>query len=703
MRRPPTLLAIAACLTAAPVAAQRGGVPADTFADAGARALVLDAHAFRDAAAAGLRSYETRVTERVHIGIAITRRMPGRGRTLYHREQVAIARWQSDGDDTVLWLGRRTGSPTMGRDWGTDPPFGMDFDIVDELDLEDIGVDILFDPLGDRLDVFDADFIQPVSSAGLARYRFASGDTMQIRLPAPDRTITLVEVVVRPREEAWETVEGSLWFDRETGVLVRAAYRPSGVWDQEVREPGDLDDVPGFLKPAIGTVHSIVIEYGLYDQRWWLPRRIFAEGTFDWGNGLVRMPLTIEWSMTGHVVNEAASATLTDPALVGLGRRIRGDDRRRDRIAYLARPGIDLATSPDLPPPLADGEPIAFTREELRPLVDRMERITGPEPAPPPVPLDRMLLTSLRYDRVRGLNAAWSAPFVAGPIRITPHLRAATAIPDVEATLTARFGALSASVYRRVDDASDWNHADGLGNSLGTLLLGWDGGDYFRAAGGALDIGGARPTVRAAVSIFAEAQRPIGRQTSISLARIRKDSLRANIDADRLEAFGLRASLGGQLGSDTERGILDWTLDGEAATGDFDWARGHASLTLTGPLARRFTGALQARGGLAAKGSPIQRQFLLGGVGTLRGVRENAIAGRAFWLVRAELGRGLPGLRANAFVDLGWAGNPADPGPATGGAGLGASFLDGLFRVDLARGFADAAAWRLYLYLDALL
>ncbi len=259
--------------------------PADAFADAGARDLVLRALALRDSAAAGLASYEATATERMQVGMEVTRRLPLRSRTLYHREQVARVYWQQDGDHRVRWLGRREGTPTMGDDWSDRAPFGLDFELAEELDLEDMGIDVLFDPLGDRMDVFDAEFVQPVSARGLGMYRFALGDTMQIRLPAPARPITLIEVFVRPRVADWEAVEGSLWFDRATGILARAAYRPSGVWDMDVREPGDLDDVPGFLEPAIGTVTSIVIEYGLYEQRWWLPSRVVGEGVFDWGAG----------------------------------------------------------------------------------------------------------------------------------------------------------------------------------------------------------------------------------------------------------------------------------------------------------------------------------------------------------------------------------------------------------------------------------
>jgi hypothetical protein len=62
-------------------------------------------------------------------------------------------------------------------------------------------------------------------------------------------------------------------------------------------------------------------------------------------------------------------------------------------------------------------------------------------------------------------------------------------------------------------------------------------------------------------------------------------------------------------------------------------------------------------------------------------------------------------MRAILFLDFGWAGERADLTATrpTGGAGLGASFMDGLFRIDLARGVVRSNAWRIYFHLDALL
>ena len=76
----------------------------------------------------------------------------------------------------------------------------------------------------------------------------------------------------------------------------------------------------------------------------------------------------------------------------------------------------------------------------------------------------------------------------------------------------------------------------------------------------------------------------------------------------------------------------------------------------------------------------------------------------AFWLVRGEIGDRNTGARTVLFGDIGWAGQRADwnrPGRPLSGVGIGQSFLDGLIRIDLARGLWPAKQWRLDLHLDA--
>jgi hypothetical protein len=67
--------------------------------------------------------------------------------------------------------------------------------------------------------------------------------------------------------------------------------------------------------------------------------------------------------------------------------------------------------------------------------------------------------------------------------------------------------------------------------------------------------------------------------------------------------------------------------------------------------------------------------------------------------------RAWPIMRPVIFGDVGWAGDRtrmfAHPGQVMSGAGIGASILDGLMRVDVSRGIRPREMWRLDLYLEA--
>ena len=102
---------------------------------------------------------------------------------------------------------------------------------------------------------------------------------------------------------------------------------------------------------------------------------------------------------------------------------------------------------------------------------------------------------------------------------------------------------------------------------------------------------------------------------------------------------------------------------------------------------------------------PPQRRWYLGGNQTVRGQSpDTAQSGNAFWLVRGELGRDVRALRLSAFGDLGWAGDRSrlgDVGRPLSGVGLGASLLDGIVRLDVARGLYPRRQYRVDLSLGA--
>jgi len=99
-----------------------------------------------------------------------------------------------------------------------------------------------------------------------------------------------------------------------------------------------------------------------------------------------------------------------------------------------------------------------------------------------------------------------------------------------------------------------------------------------------------------------------------------------------------------------------------------------------------------------------QRGFYLGGAHTVRGQRFGAAGGDAYWLGRGELGTALPLVRPVVFADIGWAGDRThlgDVGRPLSGAGIGGSFVDGLLRLDVAKGIYPEKKVRVSVYMEA--
>jgi hemolysin activation/secretion protein len=115
-------------------------------------------------------------------------------------------------------------------------------------------------------------------------------------------------------------------------------------------------------------------------------------------------------------------------------------------------------------------------------------------------------------------------------------------------------------------------------------------------------------------------------------------------------------------------------------------------------------GAITLGGGTSGGHLPTQKQFFIGGVQTVRGQRAGAAIGDTFWMSSLELGTRSVGFRKIVFADLGWAGSRHDfahPGRPLSGAGVGASFMDGLIRIDVAKGIYPDKSVRANLYVEA--
>jgi hemolysin activation/secretion protein len=143
----------------------------------------------------------------------------------------------------------------------------------------------------------------------------------------------------------------------------------------------------------------------------------------------------------------------------------------------------------------------------------------------------------------------------------------------------------------------------------------------------------------------------------------------------------------------------------EGSAGSFDFARASVTARASAVVSSRFAAALEGSAGTSAGAVPAQGRFFLGGPATLRGYTGAAAVGTAFWRARAELANSLPAVRLALFADAGWAGDRA----AFGGrrpliaVGTGVSLMDGLLRVDLAKGLRAPGGWRLDFSVDGVL
>ena len=143
----------------------------------------------------------------------------------------------------------------------------------------------------------------------------------------------------------------------------------------------------------------------------------------------------------------------------------------------------------------------------------------------------------------------------------------------------------------------------------------------------------------------------------------------------------------------------------DAGAGTFGYLRAGLTLRTEGPLPGPLVGALEVAAGSSAGTVPPQSRWLLGGAHTLRGYAGAVASGDAFWRARAELANALPAARVALFTDLGRAGDREHLSirrPLIA-AGVGASFFDGLIRIDLARALRGPVGWRLDFYADGVL
>jgi hypothetical protein len=778
---------------------------ASAFKDAGAKSLLLRARVARLKQDSALLSYDATTYQRVSVGLGF--KAVGRDRLAMRAEEASRVQWEKGFGALVDVKGSRAVVPIAGLD-KNDPDAkkagnGVNIQGMSPIPYYPGRNDLWIGGGLAQSEVDETQFVHPIAEGAEAYYTYQTGDSVIMTLP-DEKRITLRELKIEARWPKWNLSVGSFWFDESTAHLVRAVYRismPMDVWtevkdenairknDRAVRDSesiasgraGDAtapipngggrgrggrgtvrinrnDDDPPVLVKAIMNplkvdISAITMEYGLYNQRFWLPRTQALEGQAQ--VMFIHVPVTVEQKFKYESVNEdlgplpipprelSRIAVLRDSldsaktnrvlrdSLVQLAVRARGKEIAAQREKDCATTGMystiqrryegtlsvamripcdstKLANSPDLPPSIYDKGDEVFGGAERDMLVKALS--FGLQPAwGPQAPKFEWGLSKTRYNRVEGISTGFALTSALGAgYTATLDARGSWADKQLNGDFSlARSNGRSTiegTVYRRLDVMTDFGTPLSFGASIPALLYGRDEGAYFRTWGA--ELSGSTPKWGTLDwRLFGEQQWKADVNSRWTLFGGGNDSrFIENPAAQMAKEFGGALKLHTSVGLDPNGFRLLSDVRVEAAGGDFSYARGLFDETVSHSLGSKLAGALTVSAGYSGGTLPVQRLFYLGGLQTVRGQTALTAAGDAFWLTRAEIGTNNPGSRIIGFADLGWAG-PRDswrmPGRPLSGVGVGWSLLDGLVRFDLARGLFPSQQWRFDSYLEA--
>lgn len=201
--------------------------------------------------------------------------------------------------------------------------------------------------LGDGDEVRDVP--HPLSALGLGEYDFTISDSLEIRLGP--RTLYVYETRVRPKDDRQPRAIGALYIDRETAELARMALS----FTRAALKDRDLEDV------------AVVLENGLIDGRFWLPRRqeieIRRSGT--WLDYPARGIIRGRWEICCYAVNTGLEPRMfAGPEIVTAFTPLAPDDS----VPPSRFTGNILDNLPDDVRAVTDAEVVAV-QEEARALV----------------------------------------------------------------------------------------------------------------------------------------------------------------------------------------------------------------------------------------------------------------------------------------------------------------------------------------------
>ena len=381
------------------------------------------------------------------------------------------------------------------------------------------------------------------------------------------------------------------------------------------------------------------------------------------------------------------------------------------RIAYeMPCDNSKLNNSPALPAAYASDEELFDTksRDDLLSMLDM-----SLQPAwAPQRPTIRMGSDLVRYNRVEALSVgAMASQTLGAGYTATATGRIGVgdwhANGDLSLARTNGHRTVTGTVYHRLNATNpEWGGALTLGPSFPAFIYARDEGFYYRSYG--VEFGEKREQTKGSIEykLFLEKQWTAGDSNVVNtfslFGAFGDRKFIENFQAEPASITGVSGAWLRQFGNNPTGLRLTSTTRVEGGVGTFSYARGSYEATLARPI-KRVTAAITGSIGSSTGDVPIQRNWYLGGVRTVRGQVAGTQQGDSYWLGRGELGTRFGGVRPVLFYDVGWAGSRTTWGMTKPqqGTGFGLGFLDGLIRLDIARGLYPNKKWRTDIYFEA--
>jgi hypothetical protein len=538
--------------------------------------------------------------------------------------------------------------------------------------------------LGDGDEVMDVP--HPLSPSGMGEYDYRIGDSLTIRFP--DRTIEVFQLSVRPKNDRAPRAVGAVFVEKSTAQVVRMAFSFTRV----ALKDQSLEDV------------SVILENGLIEDRYWLPRRqqieIRRSGT--WLDFPFRGIIRGRWEIKDYDVNTGLPGVLFG-----------GDEIVQappDRQAAFRFEGELLDSLPPDVRTVTDGD-VKAVQDAARELVraQALQRSRGTAIQA------RSLSDFVRVNRVEGLalGAGLTHRLGAG-VRVGATARYALADERVRGTASlawerASGAGVSLRAERQLGDVGVVPEVSLTRNSLASQEFGSDWTSPFQREQVALRVD--LPPLRdrrwrVGVEMAIERDRRVFVNATPSRGAYEPAPPIADEDFTRASLLVRRPTALGPFGTEI---ALNSSIDAFRARGSaYRFGRGVLDVDIQRPIGRdRLVLRTIAAGLVGPQTLPVQYETWFGGPVTLPGYGFHSVRGRAGVSQRLEWHHAVPGptiplgrygrvpgeITLAPFTVLAWNDGRTRTGSPAGGVrpavGLGAIGLFNLLRLDVARGLRD--------------